>query len=48
MSVHITKFPAAVQNWFVRCGCCKIIDFTRVLECNKINNSTYYENNNNK
>ena len=27
MFVDIVKFVVAVQNWFVRCGCCSVIDF---------------------
>jgi len=39
MSVDITKFTVTVQNWFVRCGVCNIIDFTTVLEYNKNKNN---------
>jgi len=40
MPVDITKFAVAVQDWFVRCGGCNVIDFTTVLECNKNNNNS--------
>ena len=36
MSVDITKLAVTVQNWFAKSGGCNIIDFTTVLECNKI------------
>lgn len=27
MFVDIVKFVVAVHNWFLRCGCCSVIDF---------------------
>jgi len=30
MSADIIKFIAAVQNWFMRCEVCSIIDFYKV------------------